>query len=74
MGSARAGILHLFSAFIAVGVAATILFAGRMVAIHFERSTLAWTAPQQFQLKNQGMSIGYCPIRKLAMLLAIYPL
>ena len=55
MGSARTGTPHLFSAVIAVGVAATILFAGRVAAIHLERRTLAWTAPQQFQLKNQGM-------------------
>src|SRR5436190_3861362 len=55
MGSARTGTSHLFSAVIAVGIAATILFAGRVAAIHLERRTLAWTAPQQFQLKNQGM-------------------
>src|SRR5205823_10766227 len=55
MGSTRTSTPHLFSAVIAVGVAATILFAGRLVAIRHERRTLAWTAPQQFQLKNQGM-------------------
>src|SRR5947199_5104452 len=55
MGSASTGTSHLFSAVIAVAVAATILFAGRVAAIHLERRTLAWTAPQQFQLKNQGM-------------------
>jgi len=55
MGSTRTSTPHLFSAVIAVGVAATILFAGRLVAIRLERRTLAWTAPQQFQLKNQGM-------------------
>ena len=70
MGSDRTGIPHLFSAVIDVGVAATILFAGRMAAIHLERRTLAWTAPQRFQLKNQEM----VPIHKVAMLLAIYPL
>jgi len=55
MGSARTSTPHLFSAVIAVGVAATILFAGWTAAIHLERRTLGWTAPQQFQLKNQGM-------------------
>src|SRR5947199_1481264 len=55
MGSTKTGTSHLFSAVIAVAVAATILFAGRLAAIHLERRTLAWTAPQQFQLKNQGM-------------------
>ena len=55
MGSARTATPHLFSAVIGVGVAATILFAGRVAVIHLERRTLAWTAPQQFQLKNQGM-------------------
>ena len=55
MGSARTSTPHLFSAVIAVSVAATILFAGWTAAIHLERRTLGWTAPQQFQLKNQGM-------------------
>jgi D-alanine transfer protein len=55
MGSARTATPHLFSAVIGVGVAATILFAGRVAVIHLERHALAWTAPQQFQLKNQGM-------------------
>jgi D-alanine transfer protein len=55
MGLARTRTPHLFSAVIAVGVAATILFAGRMVAIHLERRALAWTAPKRFQLKNQGI-------------------
>jgi D-alanine transfer protein len=55
MGSARTATPHLFSAVIGVGVAATILFAGRVAVIHLERRALAWTAPQQFQLKNQGM-------------------
>ena len=55
MCSARTSTPHLFSAVIAAGVAATILFAGWTAAIHLERRTLGWTAPQQFQLKNQGM-------------------
>ena len=63
MGSARTGTPHLFSAVIAVGIAATILFAGRVAAIHLERRTLAWTAPQQFQLKNQGMVFQRTAVR-----------
>jgi D-alanine transfer protein len=55
MGPTRTGTPHLLSAVIAVAVAAMILFAGRMVAIRFERRALAWTAPKRFQLKNQGM-------------------
>jgi D-alanine transfer protein len=55
MGPARTRTPHLLSAVIAVAVAATVLFAGRMVAIHLERRSLAWTAPKRFQLKNQGM-------------------
>jgi D-alanine transfer protein len=55
MGSARTGIPHLFSAVTALGVAATTLLAGRTMAIHLERRAVAWTAPQRFQLKNQGL-------------------
>jgi D-alanine transfer protein len=56
MGSVRTGIPHLFSALIAVGVAATILFAGRMFAIHLEHKTLHEIAPRVFELKNQGLA------------------
>jgi D-alanine transfer protein len=56
MGSARTGIPHLFSALIAVGVAATILFAGRMFAIHLEHKTLQEIAPRVFEHKNQGLA------------------
>ena len=55
MGPARIRTPHLLSALIAVAVAAVILFAGRMAAIHLERRALAWTAPKRFELKNQGM-------------------
>ena len=47
---------HLFSGVIAVGIAATILFAGRMIAIHLEHKTLHAIAPQIFPLKNQGLA------------------
>ncbi len=55
MGSGRTRIPHLFSAIIAFGVAAAMLFAGRTAAIQIERRAIAWTAPQRFHLKNQGM-------------------
>jgi D-alanine transfer protein len=55
MGSARIRIPHLFSAVIAVGVAATILMVARMDAIHLEQRALLWTASRRFQLKDQGM-------------------
>jgi D-alanine transfer protein len=56
MSSARTGAPHLFSGIIAVGVAATILFVGRMIAIHLEHKTLHTVAPREFQLKNQGLA------------------
>ena len=55
MGSTRIRIPHLFSAAIAVGVAATILMVARMDAIHLEQRALLWTASRRFQLKDQGM-------------------
>jgi hypothetical protein len=55
MGSARPFLPHLLSAVTALGVAATMLLGGRTVALHLERRASAWTAPQRFQFKNQGM-------------------
>jgi hypothetical protein len=55
MGCARTGIPHLFSAVMAVGVAAPMLLADRTVAIHLERRAVARTGPPRFQLKTQGM-------------------
>jgi D-alanine transfer protein len=52
----KAGMLHLFSALIACGLAAGILFIGLAVAVHFEQSTLSSTAPEIFSLKNQGLA------------------
>jgi D-alanine transfer protein len=54
MGSARTP--HLFSGVIAFGVAVTILFAGRLIAIHLEHNTLHAVAPRVFELKNQGLA------------------
>jgi D-alanine transfer protein len=55
MRSARTDTPHLFSGIIAAGIAATILFAGRIVAIHLEHKTLHAVAPREFELKNQGL-------------------
>jgi poly-D-alanine transfer protein DltD len=59
MSSGRCSALHLFSGVIAVGIAATILFAGRMLAIHLEHKTLHTVAPRVFQLKNQGLAFQH---------------
>ena len=56
MSPARTGAPHLFSGIIAVGVAATILFVGRMIAIHLEHKSLDTVAPREFQVKNQGLA------------------
>ena len=56
MRPARTGTPHLFSGVIAIGVAAIALFAGRMIAIHFEHKTLHTIAPRAFPLKNQGLA------------------
>jgi D-alanine transfer protein len=56
MSPARTGAPHLFSGIIAVGVAATILFVGRMIAIHLEHKSLHTVAPREFQVKNQGLA------------------
>jgi D-alanine transfer protein len=52
----KAGMPHLFSALVACGLMAAALFAGRIIAVHLERSTLASTAPTVFPLKNQGLA------------------
>ncbi len=53
---ANTGMLHLFSALVACGLVAAILFVGRTIAIHVEQSTLPSTAPELFSLKNQGLA------------------
>ena len=54
--AAREGMTHLFSGLIASGLAAALLFAGEIVAIHLEHTTLPSTAPRLFPLKNQGLA------------------
>jgi D-alanine transfer protein len=47
---------HLFSGLVACALAAVLLFAGRMVAVHLEHTTISSTAPELFPLKNQGLA------------------
>lgn len=47
---------HLFSGLVALALASAVLFAGELVAIHLERSTVSSTAPELFPLKNQGLA------------------
>jgi D-alanine transfer protein len=54
--SGKKGMPHLFSGLVALGLVATVLFTGRMVAIHLERTTVLSTAPELFPLKNQGLA------------------
>jgi hypothetical protein len=57
MGLARTATPHLFAGVIAVGLAAAILFAGRMIAIHLEHKSVHALAPRAFPLKNQGLAV-----------------
>jgi len=52
----KKGMPYLFSGLIASGVAAAVLFAGRMAAIYLEHATIPSTAPELFSLKNQGLA------------------
>ncbi|HSS18377.1 MAG TPA: D-alanyl-lipoteichoic acid biosynthesis protein DltD [Candidatus Dormibacteraeota bacterium] len=52
----KKGMPHLFSGLVASSLATAVLFAGRMVAIHLEHTTLPSTAPELFPLKNQGLA------------------
>jgi poly-D-alanine transfer protein DltD len=44
------------SGLVASALAAAVLFAGRLVAIHLEQGTVSSTAPELFPLKNQGLA------------------
>src|SRR5882724_1040213 len=52
----KRGTPYLFSGLVASGLVAVLLFAGRMVAVHLERTTVSSTAPELFPLKNQGLA------------------
>jgi D-alanine transfer protein len=54
---------HLFSALIACALTAAILWAGRMLAVHLEHSTLTAIASQPFSLKNQGLVFQRAAVR-----------
>src|SRR5207247_5407576 len=54
--SVRQGMPHLFAGLIALGVAATVLLGGGIVAVHLEHATIASTAPELFPLKKQGLA------------------
>ena len=47
---------HVFAVVVALGFAAIILFAAHRVLIHLEHTTIAYTAPESFALKNQGLA------------------
>src|SRR5438128_1293184 len=59
---------HLFSGLIAFGLAASVLFAGGMVVIHLEYTTLPSTAPELFPLKNQGLAFQRAAARAMDVL------
>ena len=52
----KKGTPHLFPGLVASALAAAVLFAGRLVAIHLEHETVSSTAPELFPLKNQGLA------------------
>ena len=52
----KKGTPHLFSGLVALALASAVLFAGQLVAIHLEFSTVSSTAPELFPLKNQGLA------------------
>ena len=64
MGPVQTRTPHLFSGLVAVGLAGVILAAGLRSAIRLERRALPWTAPQVFQLKNQGLAFQRAAARK----------
>src|SRR5215472_17293848 len=47
---------HASAVVIALGLAATILFAAHKVLIHLEHATIIATTPESFALKNQGLA------------------
>jgi D-alanine transfer protein len=59
----KKGMPHLFLGLVASSLAAVVLFAGRMVAVHLEHATLPSTAPELFPLKNQGLAFQCAAVR-----------
>src|SRR5215510_10853354 len=56
MTSATKQMPHACAALLALGLAATTLFAAHRVLIHLEHATIASTAPEIFALRNQGLA------------------
>jgi D-alanine transfer protein len=54
--SGKEGRPHLFSGLVASALAAAVLFAVRLAAVHLEHTTVSSTAPELFLLKNQGLA------------------
>src|SRR6266478_5783230 len=52
----RQGMPYLFSALIASGLVAAVVFGAGMEAVHLEHTTILSTAPELFSLKNQGLA------------------
>jgi D-alanine transfer protein len=71
MASARTdqGIPHLFSGLIASGLVVAVLLAGEVVAVHREHATIHATAPELFELKNQGVAFQRAAARAPNVLL-----
>jgi D-alanine transfer protein len=65
----KKGTPHLFSGLVASGLAAAVLFAVRLAAIHLERTTVSSTAPELFPLKNQGLAFQRAAVHTPSVLL-----
>jgi D-alanine transfer protein len=59
----KKGTPHLFSTLVALTLAAAMLFAGELVALHVEQTTVSSTAPELFPLKNQGLVFQRAALR-----------
>src|SRR5215468_6369226 len=67
--TAQSGTPHLMSALIACVIVIAILCSGRILAIHLERKTVHWIAPQDFFIKNQGLAFERAAARRPDILL-----
>ena len=60
---------HLFSGLFASSLVAVVLVGAEMVAVHLEHATILATAPEQFQLKKQGLAFQRAAARASNVLL-----
>jgi D-alanine transfer protein len=67
--SARSGIPHLVSAFIACAIVTGILCGARLLAIQLEQKTVHLIAPKDFFIKNQGLAFERAAARRPDILL-----